>query len=78
MNRNMSNAFSMIADYEGDIRKLFDEKIEGELPILATRNLMMFPGIVSPILIGRSSSMKLIETMSKKEIDSLIGGQKNE
>ena len=52
MNRNMSNAFSMIADYEGDIRKLFDEKIEGELPILATRNLMMFPGIVSPILIG--------------------------
>ncbi|WP_297233985.1 endopeptidase La [Prevotella sp.] len=67
MNRNMSNAFSMIADYEGDIRKLFDEKIEGELPILATRNLMMFPGIVSPILIGRSSSMKLIETMSKKK-----------
>lgn len=67
MKRNMSNAFSMIADYEGDIRKLFDEKIEGELPILATRNLMMFPGIVSPILIGRASSMRLIETMSKKK-----------
>lgn len=63
----MNNAFSMIADYEGDITKLFDEKIEGESPILATRNLMMFPGVISPILIGRSSSLKLIEAMSKKK-----------
>lgn len=67
MNRNMSSAFSMIADFEGDISKLFQEKADGEIPILATRNLMMFPGVVSPILIGRTSSLKLVEAMGKKK-----------
>lgn len=67
MNRNMSGTFSMIADFDGDIKTLFDEKVEGELPILATRNLMMFPGVVSPILIGRRQSLRLIETMGKKK-----------
>ncbi len=57
----------MIADFDGDIKKLFMEKAEGEVPILATRNLMMFPGVVSPIFIGRKTSMKLIEAMSKKK-----------
>ena len=68
----MSSAFSMIADYDGDISKLFDEKVEGELPILATRNLMMFPGVVSPILIGRTSSLNLIEAMSKKKKNQIF------
>ena len=62
----------MIADYDGDISKLFDEKVEGELPILATRNLMMFPGVVSPILIGRTSSLNLIEAMSKKKKNQIF------
>lgn len=72
MNRNMSSAFSMIADYEGDIKNLFSEKIEGEVPILATKNLMMFPGVVSPIIIGRSSSLKLVEAMSKKKKNQIF------
>lgn len=33
----------MIADYEGDITDLFDISTLDEIPILATRNLMMFP-----------------------------------
>ena len=28
----------MIADYEGDIQKIFEVNVEGDLPILATRN----------------------------------------
>ena len=68
----MSSAFSMIADYEGDINNLFSETVNGNLPILATRNLMMFPGVVSPIFIGRKSSMKLVEAISKKKRETII------
>ncbi len=68
----MGSAFSMIADYEGDLKNLFSESVNGELPILPTRNLMMFPGVVSPIFIGRSSSRKLIEAVGKKRGNNLI------
>lgn len=55
-----TNAFSMIADYEGDARDLFKIKIPKEVPILPLRNLVLFPGIVSPISIGRRTSYDLI------------------
>ena len=32
----------MIADYEGDVTNLFNVNIDGELPILATRNIAIF------------------------------------
>lgn len=51
----------MIADYEGDINTLFDIAYNGPLPILATRNIVMFPGVICPILIGREQSIRLIE-----------------
>ena len=72
MNKYMSSTFSMIADFDGDIKNLFNERIEGDLPILATRNLMMFPGVVSPIIIGRKQSMKLIEAMEKKRKNAIF------
>jgi len=57
----------MIADYEGDIKSLFDTEYNGNIPILATRNLVLFPGVLSPILIGRAASKQLLESMSKYE-----------
>ena len=56
----------MIADYEGDIESLFNVNVDGELPILATRNMVLFPGIIVPILIGRDSSLKLVRLCSHK------------
>ena len=50
----------MIADYEGDITKLFEGGADGDVPVLATRNLVLFPGVVSPVLIGRTSSLNLV------------------
>ena len=47
----------MIADYDGDISNLFNVNIEGELPILATRNMAMFPGVITPVIIGRKQSL---------------------
>ena len=38
------NPFSLIADFDGDIRDLFAHRRDGELPILPLRNLVLFPG----------------------------------
>ena len=66
MNRNVNSAFSMIADYEGDITKLFEGNEDGELPVLATRKLVLFPGVVSPVLVGRTSSLNLVNHLKDK------------
>ena len=55
---NKNRSFSMIADVEGDYSDLTNMEMPDVLPILAVRNLVLFPGVVSPILIGRESSAK--------------------
>ena len=67
MDREQNKAFQMIADYEGDIRHLFDVEVEGGIPILATRNMVMFPGVISPVLVGRPNSISLVKSMSEKD-----------
>ena len=62
---NRNRSFSMIADVEGDYSDLTNMKMPDALPILAVRNLVLFPGVVSPILIGRESSMSLIRKAEK-------------
>ena len=68
---NKDRAFSMIADVDGDYSDLTNQEMPAELPILAVRNLVLFPGVVSPILIGRDSSMALIKQAEK--YSSFIG-----
>lgn len=58
-------AFSMIADIEGDFRDITKVKIPDSIPILPVRNLVMFPGVITPILIGRESSMTLVKQAEK-------------
>ena len=55
----------MIADYEGDVTNLFNVNIDGELPILATRNIAIFPGVISPVIIGRKQSLNLLDKLRK-------------
>ena len=66
-----NKAFSMIADIDGDFAKLTDVDTPSELPILPVRNLVLFPGVVSPILIGREKSMRLVRKAEKT--GALIG-----
>ena len=53
---NKNRSFSMIADLEGDMSDLSKEEIPDCIPILAVRNIVLFPGVITPILIGRDSS----------------------
>ncbi len=76
---NKYTSIQMIADYEGDINKLLDINITGDIPILATRNLVLFPGILMPVLVGREPSVKLIKKLQKNP-DTIFGifSQKDE
>lgn len=65
MSKKNNPSIQMIADFEGDISNLFHVETEGDVPILATRNMVMFPGVLCPILIGRENSLKLIEQAKK-------------
>jgi ATP-dependent Lon protease len=60
-----NKAFSMIADIDGDFTHLLDVETPSELPILPVRNMVLFPGVVSPILIGRESSMRIVRKAEK-------------
>ena len=70
-NQNKNSAFQMIADIEGDIKDILNINPPDNVPILPVRNLVLFPGVVSPILIGRDSSKIVIQKAEKR--GELIG-----
>lgn len=60
------NAFSVIADFDGNEEQLMDVEIDDILPILPLRNMVIFPGVFMPVSIGRNASMRLIHEAEKK------------
>ena len=66
MNRQKNTAFQMIADIEGDYNDMMLGETPDVVPVLPVRNLVLFPSVVSPILIGRESSKLLIQQAEKK------------
>lgn len=70
-NQSNNTAFQMIADVDGDIKDLFNVDIPEKVPILTVRNLVLFPGVVSPILIGREASKRLVTKAERS--GSIIG-----
>lgn len=64
-------AFSLIADFEGDISTLFDDPVPQSLPILPLRNMIMFPGVMAQVNVARESSLRLIKDCLER--DKMIG-----
>ena len=56
----------MIADIDGDLKDFLNVSTPEHVPVLALRNMVLFPGVVTPILIGRKSSKTLVEKAEKK------------
>lgn len=49
------------------------EKVGTEIPILPLRNMVLFPGVAMPVVIGRSKSMRLIkEAVHKKTLIGVV------
>lgn len=62
------NGFSLITDFqENSEQDLRYTSINEELPILPLRNMVLFPGTVLPVAVGRESSLRLIRELEKKK-----------
>ena len=57
----------MFADIEGDVVDILKTDAPEIVPVLATRNMVIFPGVLVPILLGRKPSMALARWMNKNE-----------
>jgi len=66
----MNNSFLPIFTDE-NIKLDNPEEFDGELAILALRNIVIFPGVVVPISVGRDKSLKLLK--EAYENNQLIG-----
>lgn len=60
------NAFSVIADFEGNEEQLMDIEVEEVLPILPLRNMVLFPGVFMPVSVGRKSSLNWCVKQKRK------------
>ena len=63
---NPQTSFSLIADFEGDMNALLHTPFENTLPALPLRNMMLFPGVVGSVTVGRESSLKLVNQAMKR------------
>lgn len=84
MSINRSNSFNNVllpsSDDEGgefipifsDDDELFgSDKLPENLPILPVRNIVLFPGVIIPITVGREKSIKLVKKVNKG--DKILG-----
>ncbi|MCD8318477.1 MAG: endopeptidase La [Paraprevotella sp.] len=63
------NPFSLVADFAGDEASVFDVEMGDTLPILPLRNMVLFPGVVLPVAVGRKSSLRLVKVADKKKLN---------
>ncbi len=60
-NDNLHNPFSFIAEFDGDERTIYDAQIPEFLPVVALRDMVLFPGVIVPVSIGRPSSLRVVK-----------------
>ena len=56
---------SLIADFDGDIAELLSTEIPQTLPLLPVRNMMLFPGVLSSVMVSRDSSLAVVKRAAK-------------
>jgi len=72
-------SFSVIANFDkSDIDKEDLSSIDQELPILPLRNMMLFPGTLLPVTIGRESAQTLLNDAYKQKCLIGVFGQRDE
>ena len=64
---NNVSSFSLIADFDGDIAEILRQKVPGIVPVLPLRNMMVFPGVLAPVSVGRESSRMLLEEANERD-----------
>ncbi len=52
-------------------------EIPNELPVLAIKNTVLFPGVIFPITVGRDKSIRLVKEANKKDKTIALVSQRN-
>ena len=55
----------MFAEFDGDINKVFEMGKEGDMPVLITRNMVNFPGVLASVTIARDATRQLVKYIEK-------------
>lgn len=59
------SSLHMFAEFDGDISKIFEQGKEGDMPILTTRNMVCFPGVLASVTIARTATRQLAKYIEK-------------
>ena len=71
-------SFSLIADFKGDMKQMLATEFDSSLPALALRNMLLFPGVVCSVTVGRQSSLNVVKKAYEKESLIAVLSQKDE
>lgn len=63
----------MFTDYDGDYPNLIKDGEDGQYPLLVTRNMVVFPGLLVPIIIGRERSKNLANLLAENPQENMCG-----
>ena len=55
----------MFAEFDGDISKIFEQGKECDMPVLTTRNMVSFPGVLTSVTIARNATRQLVKYIEK-------------
>ena len=62
---SQDSPFRMFAEFDGDINKIFGAGKEGDMPVLITRNMVNFPGVLASVTIARDATKQLVKYIEK-------------
>ena len=62
--QNKEHSFSFFADFEDINDDVFDIPFPKDLPVLPLRDMVLFPGVILPVAIGRPISMNVIRQVA--------------
>jgi ATP-dependent Lon protease len=71
MKKDYNTVLHVIADVNGNMDELSKTPTPAVVPILATRNMVLFPGVIVPIMLGRKASLNMLNHLSKENGDGI-------
>ena len=73
---NENTEFIPIISEENDMEQL-ESQSGDELPLLALRDMVLFPSVIMPITVGRKKSLRLVREVYKKNCEIVVATQKD-
>ncbi len=76
MNNDNQNPFSFIAEFDGDEKSIYEIQHPELLPVLPLRDIVLFPGVILPVSVGRISSIRVCKQSFEDSTFILCATQK--